>query len=82
VDLVLLDVVMPQMSGYRAFAQLRRLNPQVKILLVTGYSPEDVAEELLDQGAEGIVQKPYDLKTLASSIRHSLDRGIVRSCSS
>ncbi|HXF05900.1 MAG TPA: response regulator, partial [Blastocatellia bacterium] len=74
IDLVLLDVVMPQMSGQRAFYELRNINPRVRIVLVTGYSPEDVAEELIRQGALGLVQKPYDMATLAGVVRQCLDR--------
>jgi signal transduction histidine kinase/CheY-like chemotaxis protein len=77
IDLVLLDVVMPQMSGPKAFAKMRAVNPQAKILLVTGYSPEEVAKELMRQGADGIVQKPYNLMTLARQVRQSLDGRIV-----
>lgn len=73
IDLVLLDVVMPQKSGQRAFYELREINPGTKIVLVTGYSPEDVADELMQQGALAIVQKPYDLKTLARVVRQCLD---------
>jgi len=73
IDLVVLDVVMPQMSGRRAFYELRAIDPAAKIVLVTGYSPEGVADELLRQGALGVVQKPYDVKTLATVVRRSLD---------
>jgi signal transduction histidine kinase/ActR/RegA family two-component response regulator len=75
IDLILLDVVMPRMSGQMTFSELRAMNPEVKILLVTGYSPEDVARDLLRQGAEGLVQKPYDFKILAQAVRHCLDQG-------
>jgi signal transduction histidine kinase/CheY-like chemotaxis protein len=73
IDLVLLDVIMPQMSGQRAFEELRALNSQVKILLVTGYSPGDLTEDLVLRGAQGIVQKPYNMKTLATVVRQCLD---------
>jgi signal transduction histidine kinase/ActR/RegA family two-component response regulator len=77
IDLVLLDVIMPQMSGQRAFEELRRLNPQVKIVLVTGYSPGDVTEDLVLRGAQ-MVQKPYDMRTLATVVRQCLDNMIGR----
>lgn len=73
IDLILLDVVMPRMSGREAFQQLRRINPKAKILLITGYSPEHVAAELLAQGALGVVQKPYERKELARAVRRALD---------
>ncbi|MCS7158398.1 MAG: GAF domain-containing protein [Blastocatellia bacterium] len=73
IDLILLDVVMPRMSGHEAFHQLRRINPKAKILLITGYSPEHVAAELLAQGALGVVQKPYERRELARIVRQALD---------
>jgi DNA-binding NarL/FixJ family response regulator len=73
IDLILLDVVMPRMSGHQAFQQLRRINPKAKILLITGYSPERVAAELLAQGALGVVQKPYGRRELAHAVRRALD---------
>ncbi len=73
INLVLLDVVMPRMSGHEAFHQLRRINPKAKILLITGYSPEHVAAELLAQGALGVVQKPYERRELARVVRQALD---------
>ena len=73
IDLVLLDVVMPRMSGHETFHQLRRINPQAKILLITGYSPEHVAAELLAQGALGVIQKPYERRELARAVREALD---------
>ncbi len=79
IDLILLDVVMPRLNGPETFQQLRRINPQAKILLITGYSPEQVAAELLAQGALGIVQKPYERKELARAVRQALGS---RPCSS
>lgn len=73
IDLVLLDIVMPRMGGQKVFEELRGINPGVKVLLVTGYSPEEIADELLKRGAAGLIQKPYDLKALARAIRNALD---------
>jgi CheY-like chemotaxis protein len=73
IELVLLDMIMPQMGGRKVFEELRRINPSLKVLLVTGYSPEEIASELLGQGAVGLIQKPYDLKGLARAIRNALD---------
>jgi len=73
IDLIMLDVVMPRMSGHEAFHQLRCINPNAKILLITGYSPEHVAAELLAQGALGVIQKPYERRELARAVRQALD---------
>ncbi len=64
VDLVLLDMVMPDMSGSECFAELRRIRPESKILLCTGYDRNHAVQELLNQGVVGFIQKPYDLDAL------------------
>jgi len=65
VDLVLLDMVMPDMSGPECFAELGRIRPESKILLCTGYDRNHAVQELLNQGGVGFIQKPYDLDELA-----------------
>ena len=64
VDLVLLDMVMPDMSGSECFAEIRKLRPESKILLCTGYDRNHAVQELLNQGVVGFIQKPYDLDAL------------------
>jgi CheY-like chemotaxis protein len=65
VDLVLLDMVMPDMSGSECCAELRRIQPESRILLCTGYDRNHAVQELLNQGVAGFIQKPYDLDALA-----------------
>jgi PAS domain S-box-containing protein len=65
VDLVLLDMVMPDMSGSECFTELRRIRPDSKILLCTGYDRNHAVQDLLNQGVVGFIQKPYDLDELA-----------------
>ena len=65
VDLVLLDMVMPDMSGAECFAELRRIRPESKILLCTGYDRNHAVQKLMNQGVVGFIQKPYDIDELA-----------------
>ncbi|MGE5190464.1 MAG: MEDS domain-containing protein [Gemmatimonadota bacterium] len=73
VALVLLDIVMPGMGGKETFEALRALSPSLPILLSSGYSVEGVAQEILDKGADGFIQKPYGLSELARAVRGALD---------
>jgi len=59
VDLVVLDMVMPGMDGKTAFARLREIRPDIPVLLCSGYSVDGRAEELLQQGAAGFIEKPF-----------------------
>ncbi len=65
VDLVVLDMVMPDMTGPECFAEVRRIRPESKILLCTGYDRNHAVQELLNEGMVGFIQKPYDLDDLA-----------------
>ena len=64
IDLVLLDLSMPSMSGNEVLAELRRLRPDVKVVIITGYAAADVDVE----GAAGILQNPYDVAVLLDRI--------------
>ena len=68
VDLVLLDMAMPVMSGSECFHQLRQRAPSVKVLLVSGYAQEHEAEACLDQGAVGFLEKPYRGRALVELV--------------
>jgi PAS domain S-box-containing protein len=65
VDLILLDMIMPDMSGAECFAQLQSIQPAVKVILCTGYDRNHAVQELLDQGVAAFIQKPYDIERLA-----------------
>ena len=75
IEVVLLDMIMPGMSGSVAFDELRRIAPELRILLVSGYSIDGDAAEILRRGCNGFIQKPYDLETLSARIRDVLRTG-------
>ncbi len=72
IDLVLLDMVMPEMNGKEAFFELKKLDPNVRVLLQSGYIEEDDARDVLDAGARGFLRKPYRMRELARRIREIL----------
>lgn len=73
IDLVILDMIMPGISGTETFDRLREINPKQKILLSSGYSIEGMAQELLEKGCNGFLQKPFQLLDLAREVRAVLD---------
>jgi len=72
IDLVLLDLVMPGMSGDDTFARLKEINPDVRILLSSGYSIDGQASRILSKGCDGFIQKPYNMKDLSQKIHDIL----------
>ena len=72
IDLVLLDQVMPGMDGVAVFKELRRIRPEIKILLASGFSEQEAAERFKDLGLNGFIPKPFDLKQLAEELQQAL----------
>jgi PAS domain S-box-containing protein len=74
IALVILDIVMPSMKGGEVFDRLKEINPDVKVLLSTGYSIDGEATKILERGGKGFIQKPFDIKQLSQSIRAVLEK--------
>jgi len=73
ISMVILDMIMPQMGGGDTYDRLKELDPQVKVLLSSGYSLDDQAAEILGRGYSGFIQKPFDMKEISHKIRGILD---------
>jgi two-component system, cell cycle sensor histidine kinase and response regulator CckA len=72
IDLVILDLVMPRMGGRECFRALREINPKVRAVLSTGYGFNVAAQEVLDEGMAGFVQKPYQMRHLSEIVAAAL----------
>jgi CheY-like chemotaxis protein len=72
VTAVLLDVSMPRMGGSEALRRIRETRPDLPVILMSGYTEQEVASKLLNgnQGATGFLQKPFLPEDLASVLRH------------
>ncbi len=73
INLVILDIIMPQMGGEETFAQLKAINPDVLVLLSSGYAMNGKAERILKKGCCGFIQKPFDIRRLAKKVRATLE---------
>ena len=73
IDLVVLDIVMPELSGEQTYKLLKEHDPQAKVLLSTGYSIHGQAAELLESGCNGFIQKPFNLQEFSRKLREVLD---------
>jgi len=68
-DLVVLDLSMPRMDGFEAFRELRLANPELPVILYSGYTDHGSLEETLAQGRAGFLQKPFLLAELRQAVR-------------
>ncbi len=73
VDLVLMDLTMPKMSGPECFQRLRAIDPDLRVLISSGYSLDIEAEKILKGKATGFLPKPYDLNQLMESVERALN---------
>ena len=67
-DLVILDLVMPQMSGQEAFEKIRAIDPNIKVLVSSGYSREEEIEKMMKKGCDGYILKPFDMAALSKKM--------------
>lgn len=69
IKLVLLDLTMPTMNGEEAYRAIRRLAPDVPVIVSSGYHERDVQQRFLGKGVAGFIQKPYRMETLVAKLR-------------
>ncbi len=74
IDLLILDMIMPQMNGGDIYDTMKQINPDIKVLLSSGYSVEGKATDILERGCNGFIQKPFHMAELSQSIRKILSQ--------
>jgi len=73
INLVILDMIMPEMNGLETFMALKKMNPDIKVLLSTGYSIDAKAQEMLKQGCKGYILKPYSVIDFSHKLREIIE---------
>jgi len=73
IDLVILDLVLPEIDGIECYRELKRINSDVKVIIVSGYNVEDIKNNFNGKGVLGFLQKPYSLKELENLIKEVLN---------
>ena len=74
IDMVILDMIMPGVGGGEAYDRMKEINPNIKVLLSSGYSIDGQATEILERGCDGFIQKPFNIKELSQKLREVLDK--------
>jgi signal transduction histidine kinase/ActR/RegA family two-component response regulator len=73
IDLVILDMVMPEKSGKQTFKEIKAIKPDAKVLLCSGYGQEQYFHEVFEEGAAGFLQKPFRLNQLLGKVEEALE---------
>jgi len=73
IDLVILDMVMPEMNGFETFERIKSIVPDAKVLISSGYSKKDDLVDILDSSLENFIQKPYGMAMLSEKINTVFD---------
>ncbi len=74
IDLVILDMIMPDMGGGEAYDRIKEINPRVKALLSSGYSIDGQATEIMKRGCDGFIQKPFKADELSEKLKEILSK--------
>jgi CheY-like chemotaxis protein len=67
-------MVMPGIGGGETYDRIKKINPNINVLLSSGYSAEGEAKEILERGCNGFIQKPFSMKELSHKLREILDK--------
>jgi two-component system cell cycle sensor histidine kinase/response regulator CckA len=73
IDMVILDMIMSGMSGEITYEKLKEIDPDVRVLLSSGYSENDNVKKILDMGCNGFIQKPYNIERLSHKMKEILE---------
>ena len=74
-DIVLMDIKMPGMNGVEAFKRIKKINPRLAVILMTGFSVEDLMKEALKEGAFAVLDKPLDIPKLLGRLEAARSTG-------
>ncbi len=74
IDIVIIDMIMPVMNGGETYDRLKKMYPDIKVLLSSGHSVNGQATEILERGCNGFIQKPFTIEVLSEKIREILGK--------
>jgi len=72
IDLIILDMIMPEIDGGHTYDKIREIRPQIPVLLSSGYALDGQAAEIMDRGCNGFIQKPFTVQNLSQKIQEVL----------
>lgn len=75
-DIVLLDVVMPVLSGLDTLERIHKINPKCLVLMVTGADDQEIVDRAMRNGASGYIIKPFNTASVLETLSHARDKFI------
>ncbi len=72
-DIALLDLMMPRMSGIDALAELRRVRPKTRVIMITAFATVENAVDAIKKGASDYISKPFKIEELLTTIRRAIE---------
>jgi len=69
---IILDLTMPHMDGEQTFRELRSIDPEIPVIMSSGYNEQDVVHRFLGKSLSGFIQKPYRISSLVEALRKVL----------
>ncbi|MFH1292922.1 MAG: response regulator [Pseudomonadota bacterium] len=72
IDMVILDMILPDMGGGDTYDRLKEINPGIKVLLASGYDIDYQGRDIMERGCDGFIQKPFNMSDLLEKIREIL----------
>jgi two-component system, cell cycle sensor histidine kinase and response regulator CckA len=73
ISLVIIDMIMPDLNGGETYDEFKKIDSDIKVLLASGYSIDGLAQDILNRGCNGFIQKPFNINRLSYKIRDVLD---------
>lgn len=70
-DMIFMDIKIPLMNGIETYRRIKEIRPEAEVVVMTGYSVEDLIQEALQEGAWGILQKPLDMEKVFTLIENA-----------
>lgn len=74
-DVIVMDIKMPGMNGVESFIEMKRRNLDVKVIMATAYSVDDLIQQAMEEGAWAVLQKPLDISELLNTIEEARESG-------
>jgi PAS domain S-box-containing protein len=72
IDLVVIDLIMPRLGGRECFHKIKKINPAIRAIIMSGYALDGEAKQIIDEGALGYIQKPFDVTSFSKAVKDAM----------